>query len=110
MGCYEQPAITAITPVMAAPITLSGDKRVCRNMQDHATGFELRPVNPGHADPAASQSVDHRQFGCVSVHPAGILTRVYAAAGPAARSEEVGLVEKVVAWACRLSSAKKLVQ
>ncbi len=25
MGCYEQPAITAITPVMAAPITLSGD-------------------------------------------------------------------------------------
>ena len=24
MGCYEQPAITAITPVMAAPITLSG--------------------------------------------------------------------------------------
>ena len=26
MGCYEQPAITAITPVMAAPITLSGDK------------------------------------------------------------------------------------
>ena len=25
-GVYEQPAITAITPVMAAPITLSGDK------------------------------------------------------------------------------------
>ena len=23
MGCYEQPAITAITPVMATPITLS---------------------------------------------------------------------------------------
>mmetsp|Transcript_17913 Transcript_17913/g.52603 ORF Transcript_17913/g.52603 Transcript_17913/m.52603 type:complete len:202 (+) Transcript_17913:114-719(+) len=70
--------------------------RVCRNMQDHATGFELRPVDPGHADPAASQSVDHRQFGYVSVHPAGILTRVDAAAGPAARSEEVGLVERVV--------------
>ena len=28
MGCYEQPAITAITPVMAAPITLSGVKLV----------------------------------------------------------------------------------
>ena len=28
MGCYEQPAITAITPVMATPITLSGDKLV----------------------------------------------------------------------------------
>lgn len=26
MGCYEQPAITAITPVMAAPITLTGVK------------------------------------------------------------------------------------
>ena len=29
-GCYEQPAITAITPVMAAPITLSGDKQCIR--------------------------------------------------------------------------------
>ena len=28
MRCYEQPAITAITPVMAAPITLSGDNLV----------------------------------------------------------------------------------
>ena len=28
MGCYEQPAITAIRPVMAAPITLSGDNSV----------------------------------------------------------------------------------
>ena len=75
-------------------------------MQDHATGFELRPVNPGHADPAASQSVDHRQFGYVSVHPAGILdTSIRSSAGPAARSEEVGLVERVA-----LSSAKKLVQ
>ena len=26
MRCYEQPAITAITPVMAAPITLTGVK------------------------------------------------------------------------------------
>ena len=32
MGCYEQPAITAITPVMAAPITLSGDNLVHLNL------------------------------------------------------------------------------
>ena len=37
MGCYEQPAITAITPVMAAPITLSGDK--CRASR---TGTPIR--------------------------------------------------------------------
>ena len=51
MGCYEQPAITAITPVMAAPITLSGDKVV--GSTPHAAPKRTRdaaPVqNPGNS-------------------------------------------------------------
>ena len=40
MGCYEQPAITAITPVMAAPITLSGDKHVSHTVTHvHVVGI-----------------------------------------------------------------------
>ena len=49
MGCYEQPAITAITPVMAAPITLSGAKTtttdcmyVCGRPQ--AQGYIIQPT------------------------------------------------------------------
>ena len=38
MGCYEQPAITAITPVMAAPITLSGDKQAAGGRNKHGRG------------------------------------------------------------------------
>ena len=38
MGCYEQPAITAITPVMAAPITLTGVKKRAK-MQEKKQDF-----------------------------------------------------------------------
>ena len=54
MGCYEQPAITAITPVMAAPITLSGDNRggaeqVCGRSPRGPTQVENAPGDAGRS-------------------------------------------------------------
>ena len=61
MGCYEQPAITAITPVMAAPITLSGDNPISlspKKKGDFLPKFFWKPFNASHQGASVCSTFD----------------------------------------------------
>ena len=62
MGCYEQPAITAITPVMAAPITLSGDK--AQTEPKKMTIFTEFSRHPGKQRGKERGEKERKETGC----------------------------------------------